>query len=83
MTHSAKNSADNLAQNTRNSPKFIRSTCPIGLKVLDTIEKRPHRASVVRALKSRQAVESCRKKRQCKLEIGSLPTGHPTFLSFL
>ena len=82
MTHSAKMSADSPGQNTHN-PKFIRSICPIGLKVWDNIEKRLHRVSVVRALKSRQAVESCRKKRQCKLEIGSLPTGHPTFLSFL
>ena len=40
VTHNAKKSADNSAKNTRNSPKFIRPICPIGLKIWDIIEKK-------------------------------------------
>ena len=35
-----KMGADSLAKNSKNTPKFIRSICPIGPKVLNTFEKK-------------------------------------------
>ena len=49
-THSEKMCADSLAKNTLNTQRFIWPICPIGSKVWDIVEKRLHRASVVRGL---------------------------------
>ena len=48
-THSSKMGTDTLAKNTQNAVKQFWMICPIGPKVWDIIEKRLHRASVVRA----------------------------------
>ena len=81
-THSAKIGVDSLDENTPNTSKIIQPIFPIGRKVLDIVQKRLHKASLVCAYRQRSIGLGILPKK-VRDDLNSRPLAHRCYSAFI